>query len=269
MRHWRGLLLGAFTTLVAVFLIVPTLVVVPLSFTESQVLLWPPRGFTGHWYEELLNNPGWRDGVVHSLQVAAVTVVTATVLGTMTALGLERARPRRAVRAAVGGLVFSPAIVPVIVLAIGVYFVFVDLGLTATVGGLVIAHTVLALPFVVITVQASLGSVDRRLEDAASTMGAGPFRTFFAVTLPLMAPGVLAGALFAFITSWDEIVMAIFLTAPTFQTLPVVMFTQVQDYVDPTVVAAATLQFAVTTLGLLAVAVVMSWRDRRLRRVAR
>jgi putative spermidine/putrescine transport system permease protein len=178
----------------------------------------------------------------------------------------ERMRGSRATTAVANGLIFSPAIVPVIVLAVGVYFVFSDLGLTASVPGLVIAHTMLALPFVVITVRTSLGAVDRRLEDAAASMGATPLRTFASVTLPLILPGIVAGALFAFITSWDEIVMAVFLTSPTFQTLPVVMFTQVQDYVDPTVAAAATIQFMVTTIGLAAVAVVITWRDRRLSR---
>ncbi|MEV6864994.1 ABC transporter permease [Streptosporangium subroseum] len=234
--------------LIAIFLLLPTLIVIPLSFTEGSLLRWPPRGFSWKWYETLLTDPAWRDASLKSLEVGFWTAIAATILGTLTALGLTRGRFRG--RELMNSALLSPLVVPTVITAIGTYFVFVRLGITGTTVGLVLAHTVLSLPLVIVSVTNSLHSFDRTLELAAQSLGAGPFYTFFRVTLPLIAPGMVAGALFAFINSWDEIVVALFVTDPVVRTLPVMIFNQLRSGVDPTVAAAATLLIAVTVLLL-------------------
>ena len=253
-RQPRRLLLLAFGALTVFFLMAPTLVVVPMSITASNSLTFPPEGFSIRWYEKMLTDPQWSNGFVHSAQVAFLTAVLATVLGTLAALGTVRGRfPGKS---AVNALVLSPLIVPVIIIAIGMFSLFVRWKITGSIVGLVLAHTALAVPFVVINVATSLRTIDRNLELAAMNLGADPVRTFRRVTLPLILPGVLAGGLFAFITSWDEVVVSIFLTTARFRTLPVEMWEQVRQVVDPTVAAVATTLLAVTTSLLLLVLVV-------------
>jgi putative spermidine/putrescine transport system permease protein len=236
------------------FLMAPTLVVVPMSVTASNALTFPPEGFSTRWYEKMLTDPQWSTGFVNSAQVASLTAVLATVLGTLAALGTVRGRfPGKS---AVNALVLSPLIVPVIIIAIGMFSLFVRWKITGSIVGLVLAHTALALPFVVINVATSLRTIDRNLELAAMSLGADPVRTFLRITLPMILPGVFAGALFAFITSWDEVVVSIFLTTARFRTLPVEMWEQVRQVVDPTVAAVSTTLLAVTTTILLLALVV-------------
>jgi putative spermidine/putrescine transport system permease protein len=190
------------------------------------------------------------------LVVGTSTTVLATALGTLAALGLVRGTfPGRA---AVVALVVSPLIVPSVVVALGMYVVYVRIGLAGTLPGLVIAHTALALPFVVINVAASLRTLDDTAEMAARGLGAGPYYTFFHITLPLIMPGVIAGALFAFITSWDEVVVALFQSTPLLQTLPVVIWAQIKNDVDPTVAAASSVVSLVSLLILCCWLVVRS-----------
>jgi putative spermidine/putrescine transport system permease protein len=225
-----------------------------MSITASNSLTFPPEGFSIRWYEKMLTDPQWSSGFINSAQVASLTAVLATVLGTLAALGTVRGRfPGKS---AVNALVLSPLIVPVIIIAIGMFSLFVRWKITGSIVGLVLAHTALAVPFVVINVATSLRTIDRNLELAAMNLGADPLRTFRRVTLPLILPGVLAGGLFAFITSWDEVVVSIFLTTARFRTLPVEMWEQVRQVVDPTVAAVATTLLAVTTSLLLLILVV-------------
>ncbi len=253
-RQPRRLLLVALGAITVFFLMAPTLVVVPMSITASNALTFPPEGFSTRWYEKMLTDPQWSNGFINSARVAALTAALATVLGTLAALGTVRGRfPGRG---AVNALILSPLIVPVIIIAIGMFSLFVSWKITGSIVGLVIAHTALATPFVVINVATSLRTIDRNLEHAAMSLGAGPVRTFMRITLPLILPGVLAGALFAFITSWDEVVVSIFLTTARFRTLPVEMWEQVRQVVDPTVAAVSTTLLAVTTTILLLALVV-------------
>ena len=253
-RQPRRLLLLALGALTVFFLMAPTLVVVPMSVTASNALTFPPEGFSTRWYEKMLTDPQWSSGFVNSAQVAFLTALLATVLGTLAALGTVRGRfPGKS---AVNALVLSPLIVPVIIIAIGMFSLFVRWKISGSIAGLVLAHTALAVPFVRINVGTSLRTIDRNLELAAMNLGADPVRTFRRVTLPLILPGVLAGGLFAFITSWDEVVVSIFLTTARFRTLPVEMWEQVRQVVDPTVAAVATTLLAVTTSLLLLVLVV-------------
>jgi len=248
-RQPRRLLLLALGAMTVFFLMAPTLVVVPMSFTASNALTFPPEGFSTRWYEKMVTDPQWSTGFVNSAQVASLTAVLATTLGTLAALGTVRGRfPGRS---AVNALILSPLIVPVIIIAIGMFSVFVSWKIAGSVVGLVLAHTALAMPFVVVNVATSLRTMDRNLELAAQSLGAGPVRTFRRITLPLILPGVLAGGLFAFITSWDEVVVSIFLTSARFRTLPAEMWEQVRQVVDPTVAAVSTTLLAVTTTVLL------------------
>jgi putative spermidine/putrescine transport system permease protein len=192
--------------------------------------------------------------MVNSAEVAVLTAIFATVLGTLASLALTRGRfPGRTL---VNGLVLAPLIVPVVIIAIGMFSLYVRWRISGSLLGLVIAHTALALPFVVVSVSASLRTMDRNLELAAANLGASPRQSFMRITLPIILPGVLAGAIFAFITSWDEVVVAIFLTTARFRTLPVEMWEQVRQVVDPTVAAVATTLLLVTTALLLIVLVV-------------
>jgi putative spermidine/putrescine transport system permease protein len=248
-RRPHRLLLLALGGLTVFFLMVPTLVVVPMSFTASNSLTFPPEGLSLQWYAKMVTDRQWSTGFVNSAQVAFVTAILATSLGTLAALGTVRGRfPGRG---AVNGLILSPLIVPVIIIAIGMFSVFVRWKIAGSLLGLVLAHTALAVPFVVVNVSTSLRTVDRNLELAAQSLGANPIRTFQRITLPLILPGILAGGLFAFITSWDEVVVSIFLTSARFRTLPVEMWEQVRQVVDPTVAAVATTLLVVTTTVLL------------------
>ena len=248
-RQPRRLLLLALGALTVFFLMAPTLVVVPMSFTASNALTFPPEGFSTRWYEKMVTDPQWSTGFVNSAQVASLTAVLATTLGTLAALGTVRGRfPGRS---AVNALILSPLIVPVIIIAIGMFSVFVSWKIAGSIVGLVLAHTALAMPFVIVNVATSLRTIDRNLELAAQSLGAGPIRTFRRITLPLILPGVLAGGLFAFITSWDEVVVSIFLTSARFRTLPAEMWEQVRQVVDPTVAAVSTSLLAVTTTLLV------------------
>ena len=243
--------LGALTVF---YLLAPTLVIVPMSFTEARILSFPPEGFTLAWYERMVTDRQWSTGLVNSFQVAILTAILATVLGTLAALGLSRGRFLG--RTAVNALVLSPLIVPVVVIAIGMFGLFVQWRIAGSLIGLVVAHTALALPFVVVAVSTSLRTMDRNLELAAANLGADPWRTFTRITFPIILPGVLTGAIFAFITSWDEVVIAIFMTSARFRTLPVEMWEQVRQAVDPTVAAVSTTLLVVTTALLVLLLVV-------------
>jgi putative spermidine/putrescine transport system permease protein len=253
-RQPRRLLMAALGALTVFYLLAPTLVIVPMSFTQARILSFPPQGFSFQWYQRMFTDPQWASGMVNSVQVATLTAILATVLGTLAALGLTRGRfPGRTL---VNALALSPLIVPVVVIAIGMFGLFVQWRIAGSLVGLVLAHTALALPFVIVNVGASLRTMDRNLELAAANLGADPRRSFLHVTLPLILPGVLAGAIFAFITSWDEVVIAIFMTSARFRTLPVEMWEQVRQVVDPTVAAVSTTLLVVTTTLLVVLFVV-------------
>ncbi len=250
MPSFSRVLLGLFCLLVAVLLLAPTLVVIPMSFNGNKSLAFPPVGFSWQWYENFFRNPDWTTSFSNSLAIALIVAVVATVLGTLAAFGITRATTR------VGGLLrallITPMVVPGVVLAISIYAVYLDAHLVGTVTGFVLAHTMLAIPFVLIAVQASLEVFDRRLETAAASLGAGRLTVFRTVTLPLILPGILSGALFAFITSFDEIIVALFITSPYLKTLPVQIYTSITRDADPTVAAVGTLLFFATSLIIIA-----------------
>ncbi|WP_377295232.1 ABC transporter permease [Rhizobium sp. SG2393] len=250
MASFSRILLGLFCLLVAILLLAPTLVVIPMSFNENKSLAFPPVGFSWQWYGNFFSNPDWTTSFVNSLIVATIVAVLATVLGTLAAFGVSRAAARTG--GLLRALLITPMVVPGVVLAIGIYAVYLDAHLVGTVTGFVLAHTMLAIPFVLIAVQASLEVFDRRLETAAASLGAGRLTVFRTVTLPLILPGLLSGALFAFITSFDEVIVALFITSPYLKTLPVQIYASITRDADPTVAAVGTLLFLATSLIIIA-----------------
>jgi len=248
----RWVALTTATVLTACFLLLPTLVVVPMSFNGSSTLGVFDSTWTTRWYDELLSSSAWRTAAFNSLQVALGSTVLATVLGTLAAWGFSKLGIYG--RAVQGGSI-APVIVPPIILGVGLYSVFLTWQINGTVLGLVLAHTVLAIPFVVIAVGASFAQLDPVYERAAASLGAKPFQTLRRVILPLLLPGVVAGALFAFVTSWDEVVVSIFLTDAQTRTLPVEMWIQVRTQVTPTLAALGTCLLLVSSLALIAMQV--------------
>ncbi|RUW00259.1 MULTISPECIES: ABC transporter permease [unclassified Mesorhizobium] len=246
MKPLTRVVLALVCLLVAIWLVAPTLVVVPMSFNGNKSLSFPPQGFSWQWYENFVTNPEWSTSFLNSLKVASIVAVLATVLGTLAAFGLDRmkARPANLLRM----LMLTPMVVPGVVLAIGIYAVYLDARLVGTLLGFVLAHTILALPFVLIAVSANLEVFDRRLETAAASLGAGALTTFRTVTLPLILPGILSGLLFAFATSFDEIIVSLFITNPYLKTLPVQIFSSITRDADPTVAAVGTILLCATTI---------------------
>jgi len=248
--------------LVLLYLVFPILVVVPLSFSAGTYLSFPPPGFSLRWYENFLSRSDWLGAASLSLWVGGAVMVSATALGAPAALALVRSSfPGKDL---LTGFIISPLIAPVIIVAIGVYFFYARLGLVGNPFALVIAHTALAVPFVVINVSATLQGFDERLEQAAMNLGTTPWRTFWQVTFPIIRPGVLAGALFAFISSFDELVVALFVSGTSAVTLPRKMWESIRFEIDPTIAAVSTL-LVVLTAALFLSAELLRQRSERLR----
>jgi putative spermidine/putrescine transport system permease protein len=228
--------------LVVVLLTAPTLIVVVSSFGATRALSFPPKGFSFEWYRTFFGDP-WLPTAITSLKVACLATILATALGTMGALSVVRGK--LAGRQLIQIVFLAPMVVPTVIFGVGAFQVASQWHLTSTLS-MVLAHTVLGLPFVFVTVGAALQTVDPVYERAARSLGAGPVKTFVRITMPLILPGVLTGAVFAFVTSLDEVVVAIFLTSPTVTTLPVQMWSTLQNSLDPTVAAISTMLLAVT-----------------------
>ncbi|HWM34620.1 MAG TPA: ABC transporter permease [Pseudolysinimonas sp.] len=256
---WR--VLQVISGIGALWLLVPMLIVIPMSFTGSRSYRFPPESWSFRWYENIVTDDRWLSALGTSLLIAVIVAVVATTLGTAAALGLSRIRIRGA--QVLNGLFLSPMILPVVIIGVAVYLVFLNFRLVNSPGGMVLAHTVLATPYVVVAVAASLRGFDTTLERAGASLGAAPLRVFLSVTLPIIRPGVLAGALFAFIASFDELVVSIFLVGPSVRTLPVQMFTSVAQESDPTVAAVSTILMVSTAIILLLVVLAQRSEPRR------
>lgn len=256
------LLLWAWTAATLFFLVAPLLVIVPLSFNAGSFLSFPMPGWSLRWYHELWTTPVWWTSFRHSLIVGAGATAIATVLGTLAAVGLSQATFRG--KDLLTAVLISPLVVPLIIVAAGTYFYFIPLGLANTLLGLTLVHAALGAPFVLITVSATLVGFDRNLIRAGASLGASPPLVFFKITMPLIAPGMIAGALFAFITSFDELVVAMFLTGPGQRTLPRQMFDGIRENLSPTILAVATL-LILLAVALLTVVELLRRRSVRLR----
>lgn len=244
--------LAAFITIVLVYLMLPNLVVVPLSFSAQEYLSFPPAGFSLKWYERLAANRSWIDAMWNSLLIGLPTALLSMVLGTLAALAVVRGSLKRAALAS--ALIVAPMLLPHVILAIGLYPVMLDLGLLRSHLAAIVAHTVVGMPLVFITVSASLRSYSGSLELAAMTLGANLWHTFWKVTLPMILPGAAVGGILAFASSFDELMLALFLTGTTTRTLPRLMWEQMSDFLTPVIAAAATLVviFSLLLLGATA-----------------
>lgn len=288
-------------TLIFIFLVAPILIVIPLSFNAEpyftftqKMLSFDPTGYSMRWYDSLLtlgmqapenirdsawwsdawNNATWLKAAKNSLIVGFWATILATVLGTLAALGLSR--PEMPYRRIIMAILISPMIVPIIIIATGLFFFYSDpcgiLGfhcgrLTATYVGVIMAHATLGIPFVIITVTATLSGFDQSLIRASASLGANPRVTFFKVIMPLILPGVISGALFAFVTSFDEVVAVLFIAGPEQQTIPRQMWNGIREAISPAILAVATL-LVIVSISLLATVEILRRRSERLRGVS-
>ncbi|KQY97287.1 polyamine ABC transporter permease [Pseudolabrys sp. Root1462] len=260
-RIWRAVLYVT-SGLVLFFLMAPIFAIVPLSFNSGTFLTYPLDGLSLRWYNAFIASEQWMRALRNSFVIGISSAVLATALGTLAALGLTRADFRG--KGLVMAILLSPMIVPVVIVAVGFYFFFAPLGLTASYTGLILAHTALGTPFVVITVAATLKGFDENLARASASLGAAPVETFFKVILPLIAPGVASGALFAFATSFDEVVVVLMVAGPEQRTLPREMFSGLRENISPTITAVATIMILVSVV-MLASLEMLRRRNERLR----
>ena len=244
-RLWLYVLCG----LVVIFLVLPALLVIPMSFSESRFLQFPPRGLSLRWYVHYFGSIEWQAATFISFRAAILTALVATPIGTMAAYGLHVSRfpLTRFIQVAL----ITPIMIPVILVAIGVFFLYAKTGLNSTTPGLVMAHTVMAIPFVLVTVTAGLKSYDMNQELVARSLGASRLRAFLTITLPQIRFSVISGALLAFITSLDEVVIALFIAGGDMATLTKRMFNALRDEIDPTVAAISTLLILISVLLLV------------------
>ena len=290
----------AICTLIFVFLVAPILIVIPLSFNAEpyftfteKMLTFDPSGYSLRWYDSLLtfgmqapetardgswwsdvwNNATWVQAAKNSIIIGFWATILATFLGTLAALGLSR--PEMPYRRVIMAILISPMIVPIIIIATGLFFFYsnpcgiigVQCGrLTSTYLGVVMAHATLGIPFVIITVTATLTGFDQSLIRASASLGANPRVTFFKIIMPLILPGIISGALFAFVTSFDEVVAVLFIAGPEQQTIPRQMWTGIRDQISPAILAVATL-LVIVSISLLATVELLRRRSERLRGV--
>jgi putative spermidine/putrescine transport system permease protein len=246
--HGQRLWLYCLAVIIMCLLVIPTVIVIPMSFSDSQYLEFPPQTWSLRWYHEYLDTPRWMNATVTSFKVASLTMLVATPFGTMAAYGLFVSGSR------LGKMVFfmlmTPMIVPVILIAIGTFYVFGKLGLVNSILGLVLAHTVLSVPIVMIIITAALRTYDLNQERVAQSLGSTRLRAFFEITLPQLKFSILTAALLAFLTSFDEVIISIFLSGGGNSTLTKQMFSALRDYIDPTIAAISTLMILLST-GLM------------------
>ena len=243
-RLWLYVLCG----LIVLFLVAPSLLVIPLSFSDSRLLSFPPPGWSMRWYEAYFGALEWRSATIVSFLAALLTMIAATAIGTIAAYGLRVSASRLF---QVAFIIFMlPMMIPAILIAIGVFLLYAQLGLNNTLAGIVLAHTVMAIPLVVITVAAGLRSYDMNQEMAARSLGASRAWAFLTITLPQIKVSVISGALLAFITSLDEVVIALFIAGGDYTTLTKRMFNALRDEIDPTIAAISTLLLLISALLL-------------------
>ncbi|MGB5706448.1 MAG: ABC transporter permease [Arenicellales bacterium] len=247
--HGDRLWLYIVATIVMLLLVIPTLIVMPMSFSDSQYLEFPPSNWSLRWYAEYVDSSKWMRATVTSLQVGTLTMLLATPLGTLAAYALFVSGHRAA--KAVFVFLITPMIVPVILIAIGTFYAYGRVGLNNTITGLVLAHTALATPLVMIVITAALRTYDLNQERVARSLGSTRLKAFFIITLPQIKFSVMTAALLSFLTSFDEVIIAIFISGGSNATLTKHMFSALRDYIDPTIAAISTILILVSTVLLL------------------
>jgi putative spermidine/putrescine transport system permease protein len=247
-RAWHAFFVGLCTAILF-FLLAPMVIIVPLSFNPEPFFTYPLRGFSIRWYVQFLGGLEWQLAIKNSIIVASATTVLATLLGTAAAVGLTLANFRG--KGLLIGFLLLPMMVPHIIIGVGMFFLYSWLGLIQTLWGLILAHTTIAAPFVVLTVAATLANFNKNLVRAAMGLGAGPLLAFRKVVLPLILPGVIAGAVFAFVISFDELIIALFLAGSDHRTLPRQMWSGTREEISPVITAVATVLMGMSILLVL------------------
>ena len=244
--------------LALIFLMLPILVIIPLSFNAEPyftftegMLAFEADAYSLKWYQEILNDDKWILAIKNSFYIGFFATILATVLGTCAAIGLSN--PNMPFQRVIMAILLSPMIVPLIITAAGMFFFYSQLNIAGTYIGIIMAHAALGTPFVIITVNAALAGFDYSLVRASMSLGASPLMTFFKVVVPLIRPGVISGALFAFITSFDEVVVVLFLAGPEQRTIPRQMFSGLREQINPTILAVATLLIVISVLMLITI----------------
>jgi putative spermidine/putrescine transport system permease protein len=253
-RAWLYVLVG----LALLFLVMPVLIIIPMSFSDSRFLDFPPRGWSLRWYRVYLTTPEWRDATWTSLRLAFTTCIVATPLGVAAAYAINASawRPLQRIRT----ILFLPLMVPNVIIAIGLFFVLAKLNLVTTMSGLVAANVVLAIPLVLVATLSGLRHFDMNQELVARSLGYSPFWAFVYVTLPQIRGSVIAGALFAFVSALDEVIVALFISGGDNTTLTKIMFTALRDEIDPTIAAISTI-LIVVSLAIGVIAALVSRRE--------
>ncbi len=258
--------------LIFFFLIAPIVIIIPLSFNAQdfftftkEMLAFDPAGYSLKHYRDFFTNSDWTSAIYNSVRIAPMATFLSVGLGTLAAIGLSQ--PHVPFKRLITAILISPMIVPLVISAAGMYFFFSRIGLQGTYWGVVLAHAVLGIPFVIITVTATLVGFDKSLTRAAANLGANPIVTFWRVQMPLILPGVISGGLFAFITSFDEVVVVLFVGSSAQKTLPWQMFTGLREQISPTILAVATVLVALSIL-LLTVVELLRRRTERIRGVS-
>lgn len=240
-------MLVAIVLLILVIIILPALVIIPQSFTSLNYFVYPIPAFSTKWYSKFFENSEWITGMQRSLLIAVITAILATIIGTMAAVAFEKFEFKG--KSVFMSLMIAPMVVPVIITGVALYTTFSKVGLTNSIPGIIMAHTLLAIPMVFITMMSGLSNVNENLELAAMSMGATPIRTFFEVTLPTVKSSLTASVLFAFVTSLDEVVVTIFVSGANTKTLTMVMWENLRTTINPTLAVAATF-LVILTLGM-------------------
>lgn len=255
--------------LIFFFLIAPIITIIPLSFNAEdfftftpEMLRLDPEGYSLQHYRDFFTNPDWQQPLWNSVKIAPAATLLSVSLGTLAAIGLSQSHVP--FKGAIMAILISPMIVPLIISAAGMYFFYSRIGLQGTYLGVVLAHAALGIPFVIITVTATLVGFDKSLTRASANLGADPVTTFFRVQMPLILPGVISGGLFAFITSFDEVVVVLFVGSAGQKTLPWQMFIGLREQISPTILAVATI-LVIISICLLTTVELLRRRSERLR----
>ncbi|MCU1639268.1 MAG: ABC-type spermidine/putrescine transport system, permease [Microbacteriaceae bacterium] len=241
--------LGLVAVCVLIGTVLPFLVIIPSSFTSGAYLTFPPQGFSLEWYARILDRPEFVHAFGFSLQLASVTAVLATIIGTLAAIAMSKySFPGKA---AVNGALLSPLVLPALILGIALLMLFSRIGIAGTFIGLLLAHLLITVPFVIRLVLTGLSGFDYNIEKAASILGASPLRVFWTVTIPLIKPAIFSGGIFAFLVSFDNVTISLFLVSNKQTTLPIVIFNYIQDSLDPMIAAVSTIVIVVSLVPIV------------------
>lgn len=258
MNFIKTKLLTIWAVLVLLFLILPIIVIIPLSFNAQPffsftvgMLEFNPDAYSIRWYQDFFNNKVWQLAIKNSFYFATISAILATILGTLAALSLNFGTLK--FKPFINAIIISPMIVPLVIVAAGMYLFYSKIHIINSDMAIIVAHTVLGVPFVIITVGAVLSSFDKNLLKAAYSLGATPIKGFFQITLPIIKPGVISGALFAFVTSFDEIIIVLFMASASQKTIPKQMFSGLREQISPTILAVATLLLLISIILLITI----------------